>query len=263
MKQLILLIMPLIALVTSCKKAQPPMSVLNQGCDCATEVSAAFTIEEIGSIINPEQYVTETDLVFGNKNVRFYAKENNAEYTWYIGSEIINTREVKRYFSNSLVGQTIPISLVVKKKPNLICFPFDDGYDSITNYFTVAQLSLYENYDTTFLEGAYRMKSPLLTDSVDIVIDYKLYAGGMNRCFDFYNYDGEGNNLFNKIISFNWNGITYRQLWFEDLGGWLNHLQGDVHIRMDNVVEMNFIEKAWNGSTLVISKEYKYRGRKL
>jgi hypothetical protein len=243
----------------SCKKEQPPMSVLNQGCDCATEVSAAFTIEEIGSIFNPEQYVTETDLVFGNKNVRFYAEENNAEYTWYIGSEIINTREVKRYFPNSLVGQTIPISLVVKKKPNLICFPNDDGYDSITNYFTVAQLSLYENYDTTFLEGAYRMKSPLLPDSVDIVIDYREYAGGMDKCWDIYNCDGQGTIIKHKIYA----PLNYRQLWFGDLGASLNHLQGDVHIRMDNVVEMNFIEKAWNGSTLVISKEYKYRGRKL
>jgi hypothetical protein len=244
----------------SCKKAQPPMSVLNQGCDCATGVSAAFTIEEMTSGIPNFNWNTETDLVFGDKNVRFYAKENNAEYTWYIGSEIINTREVKRYFSNSLVGQTIPISLVVKKKPNLICFPYDDGYDSITNYFTVAQLSLYENYDTTFLEGAYRMKSPLLQDSVDIIIDYKNYSSDIYKRVDIYNYNGVGTDILNKIYR---DHVNYRQFWFEDLGGWLNHLAGDIHVRMDNVVEMNFIEKAWNGSTLVISKEYKYRGRKL
>jgi hypothetical protein len=262
MKQLIFLTMSLIALVTSCKKAQPPMSVLNQGCDCATEVSAAFTIEEM-TTGNPNfNWNTETDSIFGNKNVRFYAEENNAEYTWYIGSEIINTREVKRYFPNSLVGQTIPISLVVKKQPNLICFPNDDGYDSITNYFTVAQLSLYENYDTTFLEGAYRMKSPLLPDSVDIVIDYKVYAGGMNRCFDIYNYNGLGSNIINVL---NIQGLNYRQFWnYGGNGSFTNHFEGDVHIRQDNIVEMNFEEIEYDGSGgIEYEKKYLYRGRKL
>jgi len=254
--------MSLIALVTSCKKAQPPMSVLNQGCDCATEVSAAFTIEEM-TTGNPNfNWNTETDSIFGNKNVRFYAEENNAEYTWYIGSEIINTREVKRYFPNSLVGQTIPISLVVKKQPNLICFPNDDGYDSITNYFTVAQLSIYANIDTTFLEGIYRMKSPLLSDSVDITIDYRDY-GIMNKRIDIYNYNGLGSNILNVI---NRGGhVNFRQFWtYGDTGVGTDYLQGDVHHRLDGIVEMNFTTGGYeNGIYITTLNNYKYRGRKL
>lgn len=253
-----------IILFISCKKeVQPQMSPLNEDCDCANAVSAEFVIEEMTTgNLNFARY-TETDKIFGNKNVRFYAKEENAEYTWYIGNEILNTREVKRYFENSMVGQSIPITLVVKKNPNSICFPNDDGYDSLIHYFSVAQLDLYYNYDTTFLEGIYRMKSPLLTDSVDIIIDYRLYSNGMNQCFDIYNYDGSGTNILNKIISFTWAGLNYKQLWFKDLGGSLNHLEGDIHVRMDNIVEMNFIEREYNGSDYDTTKKYLYRGRKL
>ena len=104
------------------------------------------------------------------------------------------------------------------------------------------------------------MKSPLLQDSVDIIIDYKNYSSDIYKRVDIYNYNGVGTDILNKIYR---DHVNYRQFWFEDLGGWLNHLAGDIHVRMDNLVEMNFIEKVWNGSTLVISKEYKYRGRKL
>lgn len=261
MKFSILFAFGLLCLAVSCKKVQPQPNNGLENCSCAHEVSADFTIEEIASVVN-DQYLTETDLIFGNKNVRFNAKENNAQYTWYIGSEVLTTQEVKRYFANSLVGQTIPISLVVKKSPNLICFPNDDGYDSITKYFTVAQFNLNTNYDTTFLEGLYRVKSPLLADSVDIVIDYKEYAGGMNKCFDIYNYNGLGANIINvnNVV-----GINYRQFWnYGGNGSFTNHFEGDVHIRMDNIVEMNFEEIEYNSSGgIEYEKKYLYRGRKL
>ena len=258
MKSTFALFLVLSLIAFSCKKEQPQPNNGLENCSCAHEVSADFTIEEIASVVN-DQYLTETDLIFGNKNVRFYAKENNAQYTWYIGSEVLTTQEVKRYFANSLVGQTIPISLVVKKSPNSICFPNDDGYDSITKYFTVAQFNLNTNYDTTFLEGIYRVKSPLLSDSVDIIIDYKEYASGMDKCWDIYNYNGYGENIQHKIFT----PSNYRQFWIEDLGSWLHHLEGDVHIRTDNVVEMNFLEREYNGIGYDTTKRYLYRGRKL
>ena len=121
-------------------------------CSCATKANANFTIEEMTSGNPNLAKYTETDSIFSEKNVRFYATEEAEEYTWYIGSEVIHTREVMRYFDNSLVGQTIPVKLVVKKSPNLICFPNEDGTDSLVKYFTVAQLPTYDFLDFVFFK---------------------------------------------------------------------------------------------------------------
>src|SRR5690606_9243363 len=115
---------------------------------------------------------TETDTIFKDKNVRFTAKEKNAEYTWYMGTEILTDSVVQRYFGDDLAGANLPITLVVKKQPNKLCFPNDDGYDSITKYIHVANLPILDcpnaNYGT--LQGDYRVKSEHLPDSFDIQI---------------------------------------------------------------------------------------------
>ena len=253
-----------VGIVFSCKKIQPEMSVLNAGCDCAKEVSADFLMEEMTTGNTNFARYTDTDSIFSDKNVRFTAIEDDAEYTWYIGTEVLHTKSVTRYFDNTLVGQSLPISLVVKKKSNTICFPNDDGKDSILKYLSVAQLGTYDFLDTTFLEGTYRMKSPLLLDSVEIVIDYRDYVSGMNKRIDIYNYDGLGSNCTQRI---NRGGhVNYRQFWTfgETSVTQGNYLQGDMHHRLDGIVEMNFTTGGYvNGNYEQIVNHYLYRGRKL
>lgn len=233
----------LILVVFSCKKKQPMMSEFNEGCDCAHEVSAEFLMEEMTVNIPSIVKYTDTDSILGSKNVRFRATESGATYKWYIGSEIITDSTFARFFGPSTLGQTIPVTLVVKKKPNNICFPNDDGYDSIVKYLTITNypmedISINQIYLGS-IEGTYRVKSAHLPDSFNVTVDY-VYDGSNTPRLNLYNYDGNGTNcLF--TIQMN-QGYNYRQLFL--VGGTTTlvceYLQGDIHHKKDGTAEMNF-----------------------
>ena len=201
-------------------------------CDCATEVSAEFKMEEYGW---STERLSETDTMYGGNNLLFTALDSTADYTWYIGAEVITERSFYRNFDASLIGQTLPMHLVVKKTPNKTCFPNDDGYDSITKYITVvafeggAQFYIDTNYR---IEGVFRMKGINSNDSIDITIDlvnnYLYQATGFNwyQTFVFKNIDGG-----NTEIPFKKNGTTYRQFWFESNG---LGFSSDCYIRFIN-----------------------------
>lgn len=246
----------LLLFVFSCRKKQPEMNVAHNACDCINEVSADFIIEEAIGFGYSWEKRTETDTVFKERNVIFTARENQAEYTWYIGQEILTEQSVGRFFDGTTAGQNIPITLVVKKKPNLKCFPQDDGYDSIIKYFHVSQAT--NDIDSIFInpshmfEGTFRMKDKNGTDSVDITIDlhYDAFQGGTMR---IYNFDGQGNNSpLNYYGGFE--GVTYRQMWYDH-----NMRSNDLHININGEVELKMINT--NGINPVQS--YYYKGRKL
>jgi hypothetical protein len=119
-------------LTLACKKEKPELNISDHDpCGCASEVSADFDIYELVST-QDDDFETLTDHILDDRYAKFVAKEENAEYTWYIGSQTFNTKEASRYFSRDWIGYNIPITLVVQKTPNSTCFPNDDGYDSIT-----------------------------------------------------------------------------------------------------------------------------------
>jgi hypothetical protein len=221
----------------SCKKEQPALSKMD--CSCAKEVSAEFKIEEIANYGFNWEKRTETDSILYNKNVSFKAITEDAEYVWYIGTEKINTQEVVRYFDQSLIGQKIPITLVVKKKANTICFPNDEGYDSITKTLTVTPYTIVtpDDYDLGSIEGTFRVKSNLLLDSFDIKISFVRddEINPLKPLINFENYDGLGSICLNHQGSAQRN---YRQVYFENFGG-CKLMFGDIHNRLDGVFEMN------------------------
>ena len=85
-------------LLFACKKEQPALRSLEEDCGCAKEVSADFVMEESTYFNTSWEKLTETDTIFMNKNVQFRALENNAEYTWYLGSEVLHEQSFYRYF---------------------------------------------------------------------------------------------------------------------------------------------------------------------
>ena len=92
----------LLLFVWACRKEKPEFDLSDKDpCGCASEVSAEFDIQEIINI----QYGLETftDHVFENRTVRFTAREENADYKWYLGSEILTGKSVSRYFNSSVV----------------------------------------------------------------------------------------------------------------------------------------------------------------
>lgn len=259
------LILPLFFL--GCKKyEQPDLTPLNEDCDCASEVSAAFEILELESLPQFNPIGTDSDTIFHNKNVIFRAKAENAEYTWYIGANIYDTKEVGLNFSAAFGGQDITVSLVVNKPTNAICFPNDDGYDSISRTFHVqpyghCDFTTQFFNDTTLLEGIYRMKSNLLPDSFNVVIDY--YDDFSDPKINILNFDGMGTNRTGLLRCSA--KKTYRQLYVED--GFItngNYLEGSFHYKLDDTAEFIFTTGEYIGGTY-ITDYYKHHlvGRKL
>jgi len=249
--------------VLACKKIeQPEMAQLNKECECAKEVSADFKIIELEDSpqFNPEG--VETDTICRERGVRFVASESDAEYTWYIGSEILTTQTVGRYFNSDLINQNISIALVVRKKPNLICFPTDDGYDSIVKYMHVSPRPFLVMPDTAYFTptaGTYRVKGPHLADSFEVAFWAVPHFSGLNYNYKIFNYDGLGSSCENQNA--NIDAFTYRKAWLVDVGFPCNYFRGNIHRRLNGIIEMNFLYSTDGTSSNIVSRTY--YGRKI
>lgn len=183
-------------LTFACKKEKPELNISDHDpCACASEVSAEFKIEELATHI-PEVIWDETDTTNYNVTVRFTAKEDGAQYKWYIGSQIYTTRSVSRIYGDEWKETDVPITLVVTKQPNSICFPNDDGYDSIKKFFHVSQYPIFDPPNAELyhpLEGTYRVWGPTVDDSIEVTFNMRLFSQFTHtRKFDIYNPDGSG-----------------------------------------------------------------------
>lgn len=88
--------------------------------------------EELGSLFMENLWVNyDTDTCI-TEWVRFVAQEKNAlSYTWYVGTEI-EPRTGQSVLINFVDSRTPKrIRLIVRKAPNLRCFPNDDGVDTV------------------------------------------------------------------------------------------------------------------------------------
>jgi len=182
--------------------------------------------------------------------------DSTANYTWYIGTEVLTERSFVRNFDASLIGQTLPMHLVVKKNPNLICHPNDEGYDSITKYITVVDPG-NQYVDTNYrIEGVYRMKDINSNDSVDIILDmnnsyvYPPTNVNWGQVFVFKNIDG-----LNSEIPFVEKGNTYRQIWFNSNGFGFNY---DCYFRLNSFSNVELKLGGYEGFT-----SYHFFGRKI
>ena len=210
------------------------MNPLNQGCDCAKEVSADFLMEEMATPIDwpYEPQLTDSDTVYANTNIHFYAKEAGAEYTWVIGAEEVHEREFYRYFSSALIGQTLEMKLIVNKPPNLICLPNDDGKDTLIRYLTVVEepLDFFSTPNPRF-EGVFRLKDAYMADSVDVTIEILGVVDLESDKYRITNYNGQG-----AVTNFFQDGINYRQFWFSGdgfpKGSLLNSINNEVELIM-------------------------------
>lgn len=242
MKRLIFIALSIILLAQySCKKVQPNMKSLD--CSCAKETSAEFEILEFEKMLQFNPVGTNTDTILLSKNVKFKALDSLSDYTWYIGNEILHTREVVRYFSQDWAGQNISITLVTRKNPNRICLPNDDGYDSITKTFFIQNFQNdFSDFNfsnkKTLMEGTYRMKSNFSQDSFDVVIDYVWNPNQSDPKINVFNFDGKGSKRTSDIISMT--PRNYRQIWFEYRTVESNGMLGTFHYRLDGVAEFNF-----------------------
>jgi len=233
----------------ACKKIeQPDLSTVKDPCDCAKEVSADFVIEEVNAWGYLWEKSTETDTMYSKRSGRFTAIEDDASYTWYIGNEILTTKEVVRYFNETTEGQNVSVVLVLKKEPNLTCFPNDDGYDSIVKSFYVTDKKPV--IDSSFmLEGTFRFKELNRQDSVDITFDFRKTLT-TSFIIDSYNFDANGSN---SIGDWGTPQCNYRQVWFKVMNqkAMLHHkLNGEVQFEVESQQLENLPSLSYRGRKL-------------
>lgn len=248
MRNLTIIIGFIITTLLSCKKVQPDMNSID--CSCAKETSAEFDIEEIHAYGYNWEKRSITDSTFKEKNIAFTAKAENATYKWYIGNEVLDTKSVVRFFSSDFIGQTIQVTLVVRKKPNYICLPNDNGYDSITKTVVITNRDYYSSFlePNPTLEGVYRMKEANGNDSVDITIE--MFQTTSNRV-EVTNFDGNGNNLpytQSEIVA-----CLYRQMWWNQ-----NKFNLMLYHKPNGEAILTLDPKP-----LIEAPTYQYRGRKI
>jgi hypothetical protein len=249
----------MLLVVLACKKIeQPDLSTVKDPCDCAKEVSADFDILEENLPIQ-NSILTVTDHVLHAKNVFFRAKEEDAEYKWYIGSEIETEQETYKHFGSQWIGSDIPITLVVKKNPNKVCFPDDDGYDSIKKVFHVYDRCMNPH----LLDGSFRVAPINSVDSFDIHIEFK-YIPSQNECYsmDFTNFDNQGS--FCTAEELKLLGRSYRFVASSSTtsfnSGCKNLLGVKMYFRLDNILELSYFYREIDGGPQIFRD---VRGRKL
>lgn len=259
----------LFVLVLACRKEKPPFDLSDKDpCSCASEVSAEFKIEE-WVITNPTAIWDETDTCNRISIMRFSALENDANCKWYIGNQIVNAQVVTRNFSSAWVAGDIPITLVVNKEPNRICFPNDDGYDSITKTFYVSQYPIYdyENHEIHHpLEGVYRVIGSHLTDSIDVTLNMRLNPTTAAGFVDVLNADGSGLMCTEAYGSGSrgLNYLSFRRMSFgfftQGSTSFCEAISGNLRKDENGNAELNF--KLNHGNPL-IEIQWMLKGRKL
>lgn len=128
-------------LMNCCRKEEPcddpnnPQCPNYDPCIGHEEITADFVVAQRAAVGGPEVTVwipTYRIIAYTFSAVKFTANIEGATYKWTLGSETIYEKEFVRSFPLELVGQTIPVTLVVEKTPDFSCFPQDDGIDTLT-----------------------------------------------------------------------------------------------------------------------------------
>ena len=107
-------------------------------CYGITPVTADFEIGHFRPASVNKRYMPDwiPDMAFrrtviGFRPKSYDPKDTSVKYTWILGAETIHDGEFERDFSDTRES-SIPVTLIIQKKPNLECFPDDDGRDTLT-----------------------------------------------------------------------------------------------------------------------------------
>lgn len=249
-----------------CKKVQPEIPQADNPCNCETQVTADFEINEVFGVVNGEWLFIETDTTHCPKSVQFLAKEDDATYRWYIGSQIYTGQEVILDFMPNYVGNTISVTCVVEKTPNSYCFPDDDGYDSIVKTFYLSNFPIFNGSDQVYnygLEGTYRVLNPTTNDSIDISVSF----GDFEELYNYtkvVNFDGLGTLSVDSTKRVT--NACYRRIDFEGstVMNYTQSLSGTIYNKMGGKSYLSFSTNYTSNPAIApVKTEWNYVGRKL
>jgi len=261
----------------SCKRSQPIMPVPDKGCEGRSEVSADFHILEMHSAgynTPNSPLFTDTDTIFADKNVRLVPKGSDFdEVRWYIEDKIYKSKTIDLYFEPERAGETITYTLAVNKAhTDILCFPNDDGYDSITRTLYIApahpKYPFNDGWDGWHpLVGTYRFYVPQLNDSIDMVYTHLMQSYGVwTYIINIHNFDGKGGVFSSGLKNGYMEHVAYREvrvgLYKTSING--KTIEGEHIFRLQNGIDGEaFVSLEKKVKYDQLSPVFHYKGRKL
>ncbi len=142
-------------------------------------------VDPLSSFYGPDTLLKIDDTMNGGTIV-FIANEENADsYEWHVGSGVYDTRQVSLNLLTAPDSTSIPVTLTVRKKPNLACYPNGDSILTL-------EKSFYRigNYDKCMFQGiweGYYLDTPGFKDTLHITgrdSNYNFGIYGISPGFD-------------------------------------------------------------------------------
>lgn len=144
----------LLALLTlngcrTCKDQTNPECDNYNPCAGKTPFNADFTIEErftsLGSVFGvlDTSVVATTDTIvssFGAIRAKFTAPDSYTSYYWTIGTDptVFTTKSFSQFFPDPV---SVDVTFIGTRTPDTLCFPNDDGVDTVVKKLTVVDYS--------------------------------------------------------------------------------------------------------------------------
>jgi hypothetical protein len=185
--------------------------------------------------------------------------------TWKLGAEIINDSFFARFFEEDkgIMGK-YQVSLIVEKEPDVKCFPFDDGKDTLVKTF-----EFVPNYELPIM-GVYRVLFEGDTDSTTLEIrpwafkegswgekNFEIVSTKSTTCMALINFRNCQDTFahFDLMCTYTGNRIQ-----FGDFPESASPSAGKVNLNKNNI-EGNYF--AAHKIKNIPYKQYKFKGRKI
>lgn len=222
----------MLLVVLACKKIKQPE--MASTCELVKPVKASFImgykvkIDSCDNTSSNDYFILEdTDTILGGL-ITF--KSTVCIYDslrWIVGNhpEQFTTNEFSLFFNEDFAGETIPVTLIAQKSPNLVCNPFDDGIDTLVRYLYVKPFDSTKVFFGKF--SGYNIE-----DGANDLFEIELtYITNFNGSITFINLP-RGANPPIGFGSFNKTQQAYKRFYFcrsFDFGGHgLNNIIGVV-----------------------------------
>jgi hypothetical protein len=149
-----------IAVIVSCKKSKPELPEITAPCELDKPIEAGFWIGQSMNYHDPCGWAGNDTIiprdygVYNQGGFLYFTADTECydELEWIIGNDPqhrFGKQIYVQFFSADVSGSTIPITLIARKEPNLLCYPNDDGVDTLVRniYFDTASTNVYGNFE--------------------------------------------------------------------------------------------------------------------
>lgn len=200
-----------VVLLSACKEEpNDPIEPIDP-CKNAKPVTANFDIFE--ESYWSKGFLIYTDTIIAGNIAHFKASEKYDSYTWQVGTDTSKYHTMEFTLKFDKPYKNVPVKLIVRKKPNLDCYPDDDGIDTLIKYInvvSVVDIPIYGDY--------YGCEQDNPQDSYTINIGRKYaidyhdsmpYINNLSYCIDTIPYGNHGEWWPNVEVILYYRGIVF------------------------------------------------------